>query len=262
MKNVALERLRSGQLSLGVVLRQARSVETAPIFATAGFDWLFIDLEHNAMSIETACEMSVGAHNTGIAPLVRVPENQYWMATRALDGGAQGIIMPHVDTPEQAREVVRQLRYPPVGRRSISSMQVHVGFQHMAVGELTAKLDQHFLIAVMLETEQAIENCEAIAAVKGIDVIMIGGNDLCLDLGIPGEVTHPRVQEAFARVARACSSCGRHAGLGGVRTSEDLKLYFDMGYRFILAANDVTLLTDAGRRRSEALRALVAEDRP
>lgn len=257
MTNIALEKLRLEELSLGVVLRQARSVETAKIFETAGFDWLFLDLEHNSMSIETACEMSVAALDAGIAPLVRVPENQYWMATRALDGGAQGIVMPHVDTPEQAREVVRQLRYPPVGRRSISSMQVHVNFRSVPVGELTQALDQEFLIAVMLETETAIGNCEAIAAVDGIDVIMIGGNDLCFDMGIPGDVMNPRVVKAFERVAAACKAHGRHAGLGGIRKPEQLKVYFDMGYRFILAANDVTLLVDAGQKRTAALRELI-----
>lgn len=257
MPNIALERLKQQELSLGVVLRQARSVETAKIFETAGFDWLFLDLEHNSMSIETACEMSVACLDAGIAPLVRVPENQYWMATRALDGGAQGIVMPHVDTAEQAREVVRQLRYPPVGRRSISSMQVHVNFRSVPVGQLTRQLDEDFLIAIMLETSEAVENCEAIAAVDGIDVIMIGANDLCFDMGIPGDVMNERVVKAFERVAAACKKHGRHAGLGGVRTAEELKVYFDMGYRFILAANDVTMLVDAGQRRTQALRKLI-----
>ena len=257
--NVALDRLTAGDLSLGVVLRQARSVETATIMHSAGFDWLFIDLEHNSMSIETASELSVGCLNAGIAGIVRVPEFQYWMATRALDGGAQGVVLPHVDTAEQAREVVRQLRYPPIGRRSISSMQVHVGFEHIPVGELTRQLDKRFLIAVMLETEEAIENCEEIAAVDGIDVLMIGGNDLCFDMGIPGEVLNPRVIAAFERVAAACRTHGRHPGLGGVRTEEELKVYFDKGYRFILAANDVTMLVNAGKARTSGLRALINE---
>ena len=257
MSNLALDRLRQNELSLGIVLRQARSVETAKIMETAGFDWLFLDLEHNSMSIETACEMSVAALDTGIAPIVRVPEGQYWMATRALDGGAQGIVVPHVDTVEQAREVVRQLRYPPVGRRSISSMQVHVNFRSVPVGELTKLLDEEFLIAVMLETAEAVENCEAIAAIDGIDVILVGANDLCLDMGIPGEVMHERVVAALERVAKACSQTGRHAGVGGIRTPEDLARCIAMGYRFILAANDVTLLVAAGQARTETLRKLL-----
>ncbi|MBP1883772.1 HpcH/HpaI aldolase family protein [Sinorhizobium mexicanum] len=257
MANVALEKLKNGELSLGIVLRQARSVETAKIMEAAGFDWLFLDLEHNSMSIETASEMSIAALNSGIASLVRVPEFQYSMATRALDGGAQGIIMPHVDNAAQAREVVRQLRYPPVGRRSISSVQVHVDFRPLPVGELTRELDKNFLVAIMIETMEGVENCEEIAAVEGIDVIMIGANDLCLDLGIPGDVMNRRTVEAFERVAAACKRSGRYAGLGGVRTPEDLNVYFKMGYRFILAANDVTLLIDSGRRRTQALRALI-----
>lgn len=257
MANTALERLRRNELSLGVVLRQARSVETAKIMKTAGFDWLFLDLEHNPMSIETAAEMSIAALDCGIAPLVRVPENQYWMATRALDGGAQGIIMPHVDTAEQAREVVQQLRYPPIGRRSISSMQAHVDFRPVPVGDLIRELEPDFLIAVMLETATAVENCEAIAAVDGIDVVMIGANDLCLDFGIPGDVMNPRVLAAFERVAAACKAKGRHTGLGGVRKQEDLGRYFAMGYRFILAANDVTMLVNAGQARTKALRGLL-----
>jgi 4-hydroxy-2-oxoheptanedioate aldolase len=255
--NVALQRLREGHLSLGIVLRQARVSETARIMETAGFDWLFLDLEHNPMSLETVSDISVAALGSGIAPLVRVPEGQYWMATRALDGGAQGIIVPHVENVEQAREVVRQLRYPPVGRRSISSMQVHVGFRHVPVGQLTEQLDEQFLLAIMLETAEAVEKCDEIAAIDGIDVILVGANDLCLDMGIAGDVMHERALAAYEKVASACRKHGRFAGLGGVRKPEDLSRCFSMGYRFILAANDVTLLVDAGKARTEALRKLV-----
>jgi 2-keto-3-deoxy-L-rhamnonate aldolase RhmA len=257
MRNVALDRLRAGDLSLGVILRQARSVEIGPVMETAGFDWLLMDLEHNSMSLETVGEISVGCLGTGISPIVRVPEFEYAMATRALDGGAQGIVMPHVDNADQAREIVRKLRYPPVGARSISSMQVHVGFRQVPIPELMRDLDARFLLVVMLETREAIENCEEIAAVEGIDVVMIGANDLSLDLGVPGEVMAPPVVAAFERVARACKALGRHAGLGGIRTAEDLKVYFDMGYRFIFAANEVTLLVNAGKARTESLRRLV-----
>lgn len=256
MRNPALDRLSRDELSLGVILRQARSAEIARVMRTAGFDWLFFDLEHNSMSIETVGEMCSAALGSGIAPIVRVPERQFSMATRALDGGAQGIVMPHVDTPEQAREVVRQLRYPPLGRRSISSMQVHLDFRSVPVAELVANLEPDTLIAVMLETREAIGNCEAIAAVDGIDVVMVGGNDLSADLGVPGQVAHPDVREAFRRVALACRRHGRHVGLGGVRKEEELKPLFDQGYRFILAANDVAMLVEAGARRSATLRAL------
>src|SRR5271170_7415620 len=97
LRNVARERLQRGELSLGLGLRQARTVDIAKVLKSCDYDWLFIDLEHNTMSIDTAAQIAVAALDTGIAPLVRVAEGQYWLATRALDGGALGIVMPHVD---------------------------------------------------------------------------------------------------------------------------------------------------------------------
>jgi 2-keto-3-deoxy-L-rhamnonate aldolase RhmA len=102
LRNAARERLEAGELALGVILRQARTVDIAPIMQAAGYDWLFLDLEHNSMDLDMAVQISVAALGVGIAPVVRVPARQLWMATRVLDGGALGIVMPHVDTPEEA----------------------------------------------------------------------------------------------------------------------------------------------------------------
>ncbi len=254
MENQALDRLKADQLALGVGLRQARTIEAPLVMEVADFDFLFIDLEHNPLSVETASDLSVAALRTSVAPIVRVPEGQYWLATRLLDGGAKGIIMPHVDTPEEAANAVSKLRYPPTGQRSFSSMQTHSGFHDVSIGELTKSVDEGVLIAVMLETREAIENAEAIAAVEGIDVIMIGANDLCLDLGTPGKVASEPVLAAGRRVAAACKAAGRYAGIGGVRTVEDLTRYFEMGFRFILSADDTRLLAVGGKARTEALR--------
>src|SRR5262249_53172621 len=106
LRNPARVRLEKGELALGVGLRQARVVEIGKVLKSCGYDWIFIDLEHNSMSIDTAAQMSVAAQDAGIAPIVRVPHRQYSMATRVLDGGALGIVMPHVDTAEEAAEVV------------------------------------------------------------------------------------------------------------------------------------------------------------
>src|ERR1700692_4491747 len=104
LKNAAKERLDRGELALGVILRQARTVDIAGIMKTCGFDWLFLDLEHNSMSLDTAGQMAMAANAVGIAPLLRIPAGRYDMATRALDGGAWGIVVPHVDTPKEARK--------------------------------------------------------------------------------------------------------------------------------------------------------------
>lgn len=254
--NPARERLNAGELSLGVGLRQARTVEIAKLMRAAGFDWLFIDLEHNAMSIETAAEISVAALDAGIAPLVRVPQGQHWMATRALDGGALGIVMPHVDTVEEAREIADRLRYPPVGHRSVAGGLPQLDFKPAKVGEATRALNAATLVVVMLETPRAIENADAIAAVPGIDVLLIGTNDLALEMGIPGEVGDERIAAAYERVIAACRTHGKWPGMGGVYVEELMRRYVAAGMRFVLSGNDATLLLAAATQRAGFLRGL------
>ena len=125
VRNVAREKLEQGHLSLGVGIRTTRSVEIAKMMATAGFDWLFLDMEHGTMSLDACAQISAAALDAGIAPIARVPNGQYSIATRALDNGAMGIVMPHVDTAAEAREVVEKLKYPPIGHRSVGGWGPH-----------------------------------------------------------------------------------------------------------------------------------------
>src|ERR1700755_3529464 len=115
VRNAAREKLEQNQLSLGVGVRLTRSVEIGRARAGAGFAWLFLDMEHGVMSLEACAQISVAALDAGIAPIARVPKGQYSIATRALDNGAMGIVVPHVDTAAEAREVVEKLKYPPIG---------------------------------------------------------------------------------------------------------------------------------------------------
>jgi 4-hydroxy-2-oxoheptanedioate aldolase len=257
VSNPARSRLAAGELSLGVGLRQARSVEIAKLMKAAGFDWLFIDLEHNAMSIETASEISVAALDAGVAPLVRVPQGQHWLATRALDGGALGIVMPHVDTAEEAREIADRLRYPPAGHRSVGGALPQLDFRAAKVGDATRALNEATLVVVMLETPRAIENADAIAAVPGIDVLLIGTNDLALEMGIPGEVGDGRVAAAYERVIAACRKHGKWPGMGGVYVEDLMRRYVGLGMRFVLSGSDVSLLLAASTQRVGFLRGLI-----
>src|SRR5918912_3009226 len=165
LRNAARDRLDKGELALGVGIRQSRTVDIAAIMKACGYDWLFLDLEHNSMDLDTAVQISVAALGAGIAPIVRVPAGQFWLATRVLDGGALGIVMPHVDTPEEAREIADRLRYPPQGHRSVAGAMPQLGFKAAKIGDGTRALNAANLIVVMLETPRAIENAEAIAAV-------------------------------------------------------------------------------------------------
>lgn len=254
IRNVAREKLEAGQLSLGCGVRLTRSVEIAIAMKAAGFDWLFLDLEHGTMSIEAAAQIATAALDAGIAPLARVPNGEYSIATRLLDNGALGIVVPHVDTAAEAREVVEKLKYPPVGHRSMGGTGPHYSLRSATTGEAAAALNAANLTVVMLETPTAIANAAEIATVPGVDVLLIGTNDLCAEMGIPGDFANQRVADAYATMIEACRKGGKHPGMAGIYNEPIMKRYIDMGARFILSGNDANFLMASAGQRTAFLR--------
>jgi 4-hydroxy-2-oxoheptanedioate aldolase len=253
--NAAKARLKKNQLAVGIGIRLVRNVDIIKVMKAAGFDWLFLDLEHGSMSIETACEISVAAQDSGIAPIVRVPYGELAMATRVLDGGALGIVIPHVDTAEEAKEIADRLRYPPNGHRSVGGGQAQFDYAPMPLGEMTRRSDANTLITVMIETPKAVKNAEAIAAVPGIDCLLVGASDLSMELGIPGQTGHEKVQAAVDKVIAACRKHGKWPGMGGAYSEELLALYIGKGMKLLLAGNDLPMLTNAARTHQAKVRA-------
>lgn len=167
LKNSARDKLAAGGMAIGFSVRMLRTVEVAAMAKAAGYDWLWLDCEHGVLSLDQAAQMAVAALDAGIAHIVRVLNGEYSLATRILDNGALGIVIPHVDTADEAREVVQKLKYPPVGHRSIGGIGPHYGLRSLPVGEAAKAMNDANLTSVMLETPTAIENAEAIAAVPG-----------------------------------------------------------------------------------------------
>ena len=254
IKNIAKERLVAGELSIGMGVKALRSVEVGRIMKTAGYDWLFIDLEHGPTSVETAYAISVAALDANIAPIVRVPHGELAMATRCLDGGALGIVIPHVDTADEARAMVDAFRYQPLGHRSIAGGYPQFGFAPTPAEQVTKEMNDATLVIAMIETPRAVENADAIAAVPGIDVLLMGTNDLCLEMGIAGKLDDERVVAAVQTVVTACKRHGKWAGLGGVYGKDLLKRYIDAGMQFILAGNDLPLLVAAATEHANFVR--------
>lgn len=252
--NHALRQLRAGKLAIGMGLRQARTVDIAQIAKTAGYDWLFIDCEHNSMDGDTAAQISAASLAVGITPVVRVAGLEHWLASRMLDNGAQGIVVPHVDTADEARRVAATCRFPPIGKRSMGGGLQQLGFAPMPVGEAARIVNEETLVVVMLESAQGIANCDEIAAVPGIDALLIGTNDLCFELGIPGKFDDPRVSEAYREVIAACRKHGKFAGMGGMYTPELLERHIGMGVQLVLAGSDFSLLMKAATAQSGLVR--------
>jgi 2-keto-3-deoxy-L-rhamnonate aldolase RhmA len=192
-------------------------------------------------------------------PIVRICAGALDEGARALDNGALGLVVPHVDTPEEAHRLVEAFRFAPMGHRSTGGSNAAFGYRPPAAAEAQRTLNAELLIVPMIETPQAVENAEAIAAVPGIDVLLIGSNDLALEMGIPGEIGHERVRDAYAKVGAACRRHNKVLGMGGVYDQELASRYIGMGASFVLGANDHALLLNAATQRAAFLRGIVPE---
>ncbi|MGH7152814.1 MAG: HpcH/HpaI aldolase family protein [Acetobacteraceae bacterium] len=258
LRNPAREKLEAGELSIGFSVRLLRTVEVASMAKAAGYDWLFLDCEHGTLSLDAAAQIAVAALEAGIAPIVRVPNGEYAMATRMLDNGALGIVVPHVDSADEAREVVQRLKYPPVGHRSLGGIGPHYGLRSLKTGDAASALNAANLTVVMLETPKAIANVDAIAAVPGVDALLIGSNDLCAEMGIPGEFSNDRLADAYRRMIEACKAHKKHPGMAGIYNEDIMSRYIGMGVRLVLGGGDAALLMGAASGRSTSLRRMTS----
>ena len=255
LRNPARERLEAGEISVGIGIRLARSVDIASMMKTAGMDWLFIDLEHGALTLDQTAQISCAALSAGIAPLVRVPRGEMAMATRALDGGALGIIMPQCESADEAREIVEQLHYAPEGSRGVVGGLPQFGFANPDMTSAMKAMNDAMLVIVMLESPNAIAQADEIAAVEGVDVVLIGTNDLAAASGIPGQVGHEKIEADYKTVAAACKKHGKWMGMGGVPVPELQEKYISMGVRFVLSGQDMSFLINVATNTVERVRA-------
>lgn len=257
MKNITKEKILKGDLSLGVGLRQSRTSDIGKIMATSGYDWLFIDMEHNSMSVDIASQISVAAQDAGITPIVRVPDFAHHHATRVLDCGAMGIVFPHVDDAKTAEKLVSYCLFPPHGHRSMTGALPQLNFEQLPIPEVAKIINENMIVVIMLESPIAIDNVEEIAAVEGIDVILIGTNDLCMEMGIPGDYSNPKIKEAYSKVISACNKFNKIPGMGGVYDEELMSEYINMGMKFILSGSDLSFMMASAKQRSKNLRSFL-----
>ena len=251
-RNAVKDKLAAGQLVLGLSIRIVRTPDAAKIAKATDHDFLFIDMEHSALSFESVVDMSVAALDTGITPIVRVIGHDHWHCSRVLDCGAMGVVVPHIDNAAQAKRAVDACKYPPIGHRSMSAGFPHFDYKTVAPADAARMHNENILVAVMVETEQAINNVDEIAATEGVDVVHVGTNDLLAEIGLAGQFDHPRVAQMYEQVIAACKRHGKHAGLGGVRDPQLCKRYLKLGFRFMTTNSDLAfLLAGAGQRAAE-----------
>ena len=258
MENKLKARLAAGEVSLCIGLRQSRTVDIGPLVGASGFDSLYVDMEHSPIDFETTSAICVTAVAYGVTALVRVPGHLGQDISRVLDAGAQGVILPHVNTPEQARNIVSYAKYPPFGHRSVMGSGPATAYKSMPLAKVIEAGNADTMVIVMLETPEGITNAEAIAAVPGVDMLLIGSNDLCTEMGIPGQMRHPKLLEAFQTVGKACKKHNIAKGIGGIRGDTELQTQLiELGARFLIAGSDTTYLASAASKDTAALRELI-----
>jgi 2-keto-3-deoxy-L-rhamnonate aldolase RhmA len=254
--NQVRKRLAEGGLALGFGVHNLRGSAVGMIAAASGFDWLFIDMEHGAMSVDDATRISIAALSQGVTPIVRVCKDALSEGTRCLDNGAMGVVVPHVDTPEEARAVVQAYRFPPTGMRSWGGPPFAYGLAAVDPAKAQAELNAEILVVCMVETPESVANADAIAAVPGVDVLLIGTSDLTATMGIAGQFGHPDVRRAYETVAAACAKHGKVMGMGGVYDEKVAPEYIRLGARFILSGSDHAFLMAGATARAKFLRGL------
>lgn len=253
--NCMQERLARGEVALCMATRLARTAEIGMIAESCGFDAIFIDMEHSPISLDAAAQICVAALPVGVTPLVRIAGHHFEDATRLLDMGALGIICPNVSTPAQAEAFVRACRFPPLGERSVGGAGPLQGYRATPLAEVNKEGNAATTLIAMLETPEGIINADAIAAVPGIDILLIGSNDLCTAMGIPGELKSPKLRAAYETAAKACKTHNKHLGVGGIRADvEHVAELVKLGAQFVITASDVQYLLKAARDEVTALR--------
>lgn len=252
--NAALEKMRAGEVTLGLVVRLARSGEVAAIAKVSGHDFLFIDTQHALFSLETIGHIAQAAIGCGVATIVRVPRYDDPDIAKLLDAGVSGIVVADVADADQARRVVEACRFPPLGKRSVQSTYSVTGYRPYPIADLLREIEDKTLVACMIETVEGVENLDAIAAVEGVDVIHLGCTDLLADMGKPGAFDDPELLSVVHRLISACSANGKFAGLGGDRNLERLAGYIEKGLRFHTTQTDITYLIEGASQRAKALK--------
>ena len=252
--NLTREKLAKGGTVFGCGLQVYPSAEIARTFAAAGFDYVFIDMEHGTFNLETAHDMIRAALDTGITPIVRVGELAYSLVARLLDGGAQGIILPRVEDPRVLEEALAWMRFPPLGKRGYGVNPTMIDYEAHTFPEIIEHQNSNTLAVVQFETVTAIEQADELLSVAGMNVAMVGPADLSISLGIPGQFDNPLL---IATVERLIGQCVAHGVVPGIQTRSTAmsKAWAGRGMRFVGTSGEHGLLLEKARETVAALRA-------
>jgi 4-hydroxy-2-oxoheptanedioate aldolase len=252
MKNLK-KKIKQGEAVNGCWLNLGSSL-TAEIVGLAGFDWVLIDLEHGAGNEKDVLSQLQALEHTGTAAIVRVESAQKQRIHRVLDVGAEGVMCPHINNLDQAKTVVSGLRYPPDGSRGVAKMIRATAFGKN-FGDYSSNANDNILGVVQIETPEALEHLDEIAALDGIDVLFIGPADLSMSLGIFGQFDHPIFIDAVTATVNAANKAGKATGIL-LFNPNDYNKYYNMGIRMIACGSDATFVAEGAGTMASKLKTI------
>jgi 2-keto-3-deoxy-L-rhamnonate aldolase RhmA len=248
-RNPVRARLERGEPAFGVTVTTT-SLDVAARVATLGFDFLWVEMEHSPITLETLRHIVLATRGLAAVPFARVPVNELWTAKRVLDAGAHGVIFPFTSTPEGARQAVSACRYPPVGRRGSGA-----GLATTTWPEPECYLDsadENVMVVAIIEEAAAVSHIDEIAATPGLDVVFIGTSDLSFSMGYRGRQDVADVQAAIERVRAAATRHGKFVGRPA-GTTDQIESGLEQGFRFFQLSSDLNLLEQGAKRILEPL---------
>jgi 2-keto-3-deoxy-L-rhamnonate aldolase RhmA len=239
------ERVLTREVLSGTFLNLGSSL-TAEMAGRAGFDWVIIDLEHGAGDYQNLLYQLQAVQGTASAPLVRVAWNDPVRCKRVLDLGPSGVMVPWINSGDEAKRAVSAMRYPPVGIRGVASMSRACSFG-VDFDDYFKRANDGLLLVAQIETREAVAAADEIAKTDGVDVLFIGPLDLSVSLGIVRQFDHPDLAAARAAVVAACRKYGKTAGILATKESEISQLVTE-GFTFIGISSDGALISQGMRK--------------
>jgi 2-keto-3-deoxy-L-rhamnonate aldolase RhmA len=240
------QRLQQGEVLLGQMVLELFTPGIGPMLAASGLDFVIFDMEHGRCDISLLAEMVASCRGSKIVPIARVPDAAYAPLSRVLDVGARGVMVPRVESREQAEDIVSQLKYAPLGRRGVALGIAHDLYQ--AGGpDVFAKINEEICVVLLLETEKAFQRLDEIISVPGIDVAWMGHYDLTVSMGIPVQFDHPRFLTAMEELVTVCRRHGVAPGF--LPPSPDSAVHWiEKGFRAISLGSDIGVFLEGVRR--------------
>ena len=251
--NMVKRRLRQGDTVIGTMMFEFNTTGVARAAAFAGAEFAVYDMEHTGWSVETIRMLVATTRCTDMVPIVRVPQTEYHFIARVLDMGALGVMVPMVESQDQARTIVSSAKYPPMGRRGAAFGVAHDDYTGVDIPETVRSANEESLLIAQIETARGLECVEMIASVSEIDVLWIGLYDLANSLGLPGQFQHPDILAATDRVLKACRDFGKTPAVLATSIA-DGQTQLAKGFRLIAYGADVSLYQLALREGIATLR--------